>query len=112
MVTSVGSRGLMISWSPPRPEQQNGEIIRYTVRTTEVNTGRVYSNDTSSASLSLSGLHPFYAYACSVAAWTAIGRGPFSSDVSQQLPEDGIKSITVQIAIKSLQSGAIASFLK
>ena len=43
---------------------------------------------TAATSVTVPSLHPFYTYACTIAAVT-IGEGPYSVELSITLPEDG-----------------------
>ena len=79
---------LALSWQPPSLENQNGIIIHYRVNITEMETGRLLLFTAVNTSLSVSGLHPFYTYNCTVAAVT-VGLGPYSASVVVQTPEDG-----------------------
>ena len=90
MVTaaSVSSISIRISWQAPLLELQNGAITSYYIVVVERETGNVL-NFTTVATDSIyvvNGLHPFYFYNCSVAAYTN-GLGPSSSYVVQTLPE-------------------------
>lgn len=91
MVEAVNSMSVRVSWQPPPFEQRNGLITGYHVRVLGLNTADNYLlplvNDTM---LVVENLHPFYAYRFSVAAQT-VAIGPFSTAVTQKLPE-GCKS--------------------
>ncbi len=77
-----------MSWQPPIPEKQNGKIVSYHVSVTEQETGQVFVVITKSTILSyvVKGLHPFYHYNCSVAAYT-IGLGPSAHYVIQTMAD-------------------------
>ena len=62
-------------WSPPSPDSQNGIIRKYTVYVLETETGMVTTLDTTTTSIALSSLHPYYLYQFFVAAVT-VGSGP------------------------------------
>lgn len=87
MVQAVNSMSVQVSWQPPPFEQRNGLIAGYHVRVLGLNTVDNYLlplvNDTM---LVVVDLHPFYAYRFSVAAQT-VAIGPFSTAVTQKLPE-------------------------
>ena len=82
------SSTLNLTWFPPPVDKQNGNIINYRIIMTEVETTinfEFYSNLTY---LYLSDLHPYYSYTFTIAAIT-ISEGPFSSDHTVLMPEDG-----------------------
>ena len=56
---------------------------------TEVETGATMTLFTEATSLTVTSLHPYYTYSCTVAAETT-GLGPFSYPVEIQLPESGM----------------------
>ena len=88
-VTVLGPRSLRLSWTPPPSDQQNGDILGYTVTIASVETGREEESNTTSTSYSASSLHPYYTYQCKVAAFTSVGLGPFSSVVSRRTRQAG-----------------------
>ena len=88
-VTVLGPQSLRLSWTPPPSNQQNGEILGYTVTVANVETGREEESNTTSTSYLASSLHPYYTYQCKVAAFTSIGLGPFSRVVSQRTRQAG-----------------------
>ena len=63
-------------------------IVEYRVNTTEVNTGQVFVNVSTSTSLELTFLHPDYVYEWVVTAVT-IGEGPYTNVSTIRMPEDG-----------------------
>ena len=66
----------------------NGIIREYRLNITEVDTGRAFQRVSPSTNLTVSGLHPDYAYEWKVAAIT-VGEGPFSNASRAMTPEDG-----------------------
>ena len=82
------SQTLVITWEPVAMEHTNGIITRYSVRLTELETGTILQFLVNDTMITVSDLHPFYTYSCSVAAET-IGLGPFTAEQSVELPEDG-----------------------
>ena len=88
-VTVLGPRSLRLSWIPPPSDQQNGDILGYTVTIASVETGREEESNTTSTSYSASSLHPYYTYQCKVAAFTSVGLGPGSSVVSRRTRQAG-----------------------
>ena len=85
--TSVSSRSISLSWSPP--SVSNGVIREYRVNVTEVETGIVFTqilmHTTTSITLQL--LHPFYNYRCHISAYT-VDEGTYAV-VYIRTPEDG-----------------------
>lgn len=76
-------------WQPPPPDDQNGNIINYMVNFTELHAHNFTLILTNTTSLEAEMLVPFTTYACSVAAATAIGFGPYSQHLVIQTAEDG-----------------------
>lgn len=87
-VTAVTSTTLTLAWEPPPLEQINGIIRNYVVTITEIETGRVFTVASNNTQVTVENLHPFYTYACRVAAET-IGVGPYSNQILVQLDEEG-----------------------
>lgn len=85
---SVSSTSIRISWQAPVLELQNGEITSYRITMVERETGLVQDFTTvpTDSIFVVNGLHPFYFYNCSVAAYTN-GLGPVAYYVVQTLPE-------------------------
>ena len=91
-VVSVSSSSLVFSWDPLPLEQQNGIIRHYSISVTEQDTGMVLQKTTTTESITLSNLHPFYTYSVQVSAST-IDNGPPSPLVSVTTSQDGRKNI-------------------
>ena len=89
---ALDSRTLHIVWSSLLPGEENGEIVRYGVNLTEVETGRVTQHLTSDSvtSLTIPLLHPHYHYQYAVTAFTSAGNGPYSLTYVKQMPQDGL----------------------
>ena len=86
----VDSRSIYLSWYPPESSGRNGIIIGYFIQIFEVDTNSYFSfNRTNHTEFLLQQLHPYYNYNCSIAALTAVGRGPLSSPLLVQTDEDG-----------------------
>ena len=89
MADWITSTAVELSWQPPLLEEQNGLIQSYTITVFEINSNttiEVHQNFTQS-NISISGLHPYYNYIMSVAAYT-VGLGPFAS-ITLQTEQDG-----------------------
>ena len=74
--TATSSSSIHLTWSPPSPEQQNGEIQTYLIRVIEVATGQVDERYSSQESVTITSLHPYHTYNCSISAMTTNGTGP------------------------------------
>ena len=77
----------MLSWGPPQFEHRNGAIRHYIVNVTEHETGSEFGAVATQMMITLSSLHPYYTYVCSVYAVT-IGAGPAAEPVSVTTFED------------------------
>ena len=87
---SVNSRALILTWSPPPPEDRNGIIRKYLINISAVESGEhFYQLTSNTTAVVVDGLHPYYTYSCIVAALT-VGTGPFTEVSTVQLPEDGM----------------------
>ena len=91
-VVAVDSTSVRVSWQPPPFENRNGIISGYHVRVLGLNSqpDNTVLPPVNATMLLVEDLHPFYAYRFSVAAET-VAIGPFSTAVTQKLPE-GSKS--------------------
>ena len=86
--TSLSSTTIMLSWSPPLPEYQNGIIILYRINlTTPQNVTQHYT--TADTNITITGLMPHTLYSCAIAAENSAGVGPYSSPVAVQTAEAG-----------------------
>ena len=89
VTTSVDSRTINLTWSPPRQQEQNG-ILRYYVVLIQSEFSVDRRNVSSSQlSITVTGLQPYTVYNCSVSVGT-IGLGPFSLIKQIHTPEDGM----------------------
>ena len=70
-------------------EDQNGIVREYVVNITEVSTGSTVQKVSTTNSLTLDNLHPYYTYEVVVAART-IENGPFSTSYSFTTAENGM----------------------
>ena len=86
--TINSSTSVTLEWSPPQADLQNGVIQFYTLRLTAEQTGSEIKYTSVGLSLTITDLHPYYNYTCTIAAVT-IAPGPVETIVFQ-MPEDGI----------------------
>ena len=91
---ALSSSSIHLTWTPPPQELHNGIIREYRVNITEEETGEElrYSVDANETEITVSGLHPFYSYNCTVVAVT-IAEGPYSAVVGVKTDEAGIYEI-------------------
>ena len=87
--TPTTSRSVYLTWSPPLPEDQNGDITGYIINVTVVETGERFQLFSETNSLTLHSLRPYTTYICVIAAVTSAGVGPFSTTFVVRTPEDG-----------------------
>ena len=83
------STTIRLRWELPLPENQNGEIIGYSVETTALKMSGTSTQFVVGLDLELSGLKPFTTYYLVIAAQTAVGIGPYSRVLYVQTLEDG-----------------------
>ena len=82
------SRSISLSWDPPHPDDQNGIIRQYIISINEIITNNTLTVTSTTTSVLIENLHPFYNYTISLAAETT-EVGPFTPMISVDLPEDG-----------------------
>ena len=85
---ALNSRTISLSWSPPPVENQNGIIREYRVNITELETERSWQLVSTSTSIDVLSLHPYYTYEWIVAAVT-VDEGPYTQTSILRTPEDG-----------------------
>ena len=84
----MNSKSITLSWDPPTSDQTNGYIRHYVVAVTEYDTTLAFQEQSNYTLVTLQSLHPYYTYTCRVAAVTT-GAGPYTGNITVQLPEDG-----------------------
>ena len=89
-VVVLDSRSLRLSWTPLPADHQNGEVLGYSITLVAVETGTASQHNSSSTSLTISELHPYYTYQCRVAAFNSAGIGPFTAVVEKMTDQDGM----------------------
>lgn len=75
------SSSLLITWSPPIQEDQNGIIQGYNISYFAAPNGSVTDMSTSETTINITGLLFYTQYNVSVAAYTSVGTGPSDSTV-------------------------------
>lgn len=85
---AVDSHTLLFTWEEPMEELRNGIIRQYHINFTEVETERQMQAVSTTTTISLSSLHPYYTYHWAVSAFT-VSRGPFTESQTIVTPEDG-----------------------
>ena len=87
----MNSSAILLSWQHPESQGRNGIIISYAVMLRDLSTSQVleYFRVGTHIDILITSLHPYYEYECTVAAATALGRGPFAPVVTIRTEEDG-----------------------
>ncbi len=85
---AINSSTLLLTWTAPRDEFQNGLIQNYYIRLVERETGILLTFATEEETYQVPNLHPYYQYRYSVAAVT-VGSGPYTEEALIQMPEAG-----------------------
>ena len=73
---------------PPSAESHNGIIRQYLINVTEQDTGRKFQQTSSTTSMTVVMLHPYYVYQFSIAVVT-VSTGPYSEPIELRTPVDG-----------------------
>lgn len=87
-VTEITSSSVFLTWQPPPLLLRNGVIREYKINLTEVDTGRILVFYSSTTSITITALHPFYTYFCRVGAFT-VEYGPYTESFRFVTLEDG-----------------------
>ena len=93
----VNSTSIVLKWSPPVLGWYNGPLLNYSIEITSQGTTSQMS--LFSTVLTLSSLHPFYNYTCTVAANTAAGKGPSTPPITMTTLQDGEANTNTSITI-------------
>ena len=89
IATVISSRSVTVTWSPLRPEDQNGNITAYFINASVVGSEEMFQLISESTILEIDTLTPFTTYSILIAASTVVGLGPFSTVLTIQTPQDG-----------------------
>ena len=95
---SMSSTTITLSWDPPLSDQTNGYIQHYVITVTEHETTSEIQEQSNYTQVTLQSLHPYYTYTCRVAAVTT-GSGPYTGNITIQLPEDGKISLNNNVLL-------------
>ena len=90
---TLNSTAILVTWDPPPSAQQNGVIDVYRISIMETNTGERFQLTTNQTQITISNLHPFYSYLCSVTAVT-VEEGPYTDNVNVTTDEAGSSNVT------------------
>ena len=85
--TATSRSVMLLLWNPPAFDSINGIVQHYVVTVLEQETGNTTQSTTTNTNYTMTGLHPYYTYMCSVSAVT-VANGP-QAFVTIQMPEDG-----------------------
>lgn len=98
-ITALTSEHLLVTYSPPATDQQNGVILSYTVEfgNNMVTTTDVEVPTSSGLFYRISEATPYTDYYARVAASTFIGRGPFSGWVTARTLVAGEPSLLLNL---------------
>ena len=86
----LGPTSFRLMWEPPPPEHHNGEIREYLINVTEVETGNRLQYTTEDTVITITDLHPYYRYICTVTAVT-VSEGPYSANITARTHEAGMQ---------------------
>ena len=88
----VSTTTILLSWSPPPPDDHNGIIREYLINMTELDSGRKWQLTSTTISVTIHSLHPYYLYECTVSAYT-MAAGPYSEFIQVRTPEDDMAQL-------------------
>ncbi len=104
-ITEKSSNSLRLEWN--QPSERNGNITAYSIVVISLVNNISLLIKPNTTSYTLSSLRPYTRYTCSIAAHTAIGRGPFSMPVTVMTPEDAPEAPPFSIAYDNLTSYSV-----
>lgn len=85
---SVVATSIQLIWDPPVDSEQNGHIISYSINmTTETGERAMFTSTV--MNYTFQNLEPYKVYEFTIAAETAIGRGPFTPSLQVRTQESG-----------------------
>ena len=90
---ALDSTSISLSWSPPLLENQNGIIRHYEVTLIALETEDIHIQTSTALSITITSLHPYTTYNCTVAAET-VETGP----------------VTIGLLVQTLQAGTVHNY--
>ncbi|CAI8041621.1 Tyrosine-protein phosphatase Lar [Geodia barretti] len=108
-VVALNSSTTQVSWDPPLSETQNGPISGYVVQISGINTDEDFEIQSYEGpnTFTVSNLHPFYAYAYTIAA-IGTGIGPYSTALVFQMPEEVCTAVVRNVTVDVLSATSVA----
>jgi hypothetical protein len=108
-VVALNSSTTQVSWDPPLSETQNGPISGYVLQISGINTDEDFEIQSYEGpnTFTVSNLHPFYAYAYTVAA-IGTGIGPYSTALVFQMPEEVCTAVVRNVSVDILSATSVA----
>lgn len=89
--TFKSSSEVTLEWSPPPISERNGILIGYNITIEDTTSDTTILNVLSqSTTVTVGSLEPYTTYQCSIAAYTIIGLGPYSTLIFFRTLEAGI----------------------
>lgn len=85
---NVAATSIQLTWDLPVDSEQNGHIISYSINMT-TETGERATFTSSVTNYTFQNLEPYKIYEFTIAAETAIGRGPFTPPLQVRTQESG-----------------------
>lgn len=85
----MSSTSFTLQWQTPLSHLLNGELTGFYIIINELETSTTFVNFTTTSSISLNYLHPYYTYNCSVASVT-VSTGPYSDIITVQTAQAGM----------------------
>jgi receptor-type tyrosine-protein phosphatase Q len=100
---SIDPVTLILQWEPLTLTEASGVIQLYNITLHEMETDSLMYHTTTNSSITITDLHPFYTYVCTVSAVNDIGQGP-PSRVTIQMSERAPTSPPGNLSINPLSS--------
>ena len=81
---TISSTVIDVQWDPVPISQHNGDIINYEIELIQTKFTELRQTNGSQLSLALTNLEEFVEYTIRIRAYTSVGFGPFSPNVSNE----------------------------
>ena len=93
----ISSSNFTLTWELPAPSERNGIITGYNITVTSLSSPLEDPElfFTATESLVIESLNPHTEYVCIIAATTAIGIGPYSTELNVRTEPDGMLLILI-----------------